>query len=362
MSNFYSLNLPKSLAESINYMGYKDPTEIQSKAIPIALQGKDIIGTAQTGTGKTAAFLIPIFVKLLESKESNALIIAPTRELALQISKVAADLMPMKINFATASLVGGASIFKQLQQLKAKPRIVIGTPGRINDHLTRKSLNLKHYNLLVLDEFDRMLDIGFSPQIKKIVDFLPEKRQTMMFSATLTPEIIKLSKKYLNNPETINVGSANTPARNIDQQIINTTINSKYDDLLSELSKRNGSIIIFVNTKRGAEKLSFKLNNDKQHTSSLHGDLPHRKRERVVNEFKAKGFRIMVATDIAARGLDIDHIKHVINYDLPRDAQDYVHRIGRTARAGADGAALNFLLPEDNKKWATIKSLMKQAS
>ncbi|WP_161791818.1 DEAD/DEAH box helicase [Candidatus Jidaibacter acanthamoebae] len=361
MSNFNTMNLSDSLLKSITRMGYTTPTPIQAETIPIALTGKDIIGTAQTGTGKTAAFLIPLFSKLMASRESHAIILAPTRELALQIMQVVESLMPQDGRFPTALLVGGADIGKQLRQLKAKPRLVVATPGRVNDHIKRRSINLKFFNLLVLDEFDRMLDIGFTPQIEKVISFMGENRQTLMFSATLTQQVIKLSKKYLTDPAVINAGTVNTPVKNIDQKMVNTTERNKYDDLLSELSKRDGSIIIFVSTKSGADKLSLKLNNDNQNTSPFHGDIPHRKRERVVKNFKSQDFRILVATDIAARGLDINHIRHVINYDLPRCPEDYIHRLGRTARAGAKGSAVSFIVPADGKKWTAIKRIMKQA-
>ena len=238
------------------------------------------------------------------------------------------------------------------------PRLIVGTPGRINDHLERGSLKLGNARFLVLDETDRMLDMGFGIQIERIIKHMPVERQTMMFSATLPSNIVKLSSKYLKDPQRITVGSNNAPIAKIDQELVHTSDADKYTQLMVQLKKREGSIIIFVKTKYGTEKLADKLNRADQKADAIHGDLQQRRRERVIQNFRDKKYRILVATDVAARGLDIPHIAHVINYDLPQAPEDYIHRIGRTARAGAEGAAVNLITPADNAKWRAIHRLI----
>ena len=355
MDKFSSLNITTFLQESLARMNLKTMTPIQSKAIPIALEGKDVIGSAQTGTGKTIAFLIPVLEKILKSEQEQALILTPTRELAAQVQGVIEDLVLKIKTIHSVLLIGGAPIFKQMQQLKKNPNIVIGTPGRINDLISRKKLNLKKVSMLVIDESDRMLDMGFSIQLDQIVEFLPKERQTLMFSATFSSAIINLSKKYLQDPQRITVDSSNAITTKIKQDIKYTNNSSKYNDLSNELDMREGSIIVFVNTKISAESLTKKLLQNKHNVSTLHGDVMHRKRERVIKNFRAKNFRIMIATDVASRGLDIPHVEHVINYDLPMSHEDYIHRIGRTGRADSSGSALNLLLPNDINKWKRIE-------
>lgn len=358
MDNFNSLNIPRDLKNSLAEMNLNIPTPIQAKTIPIALEGKDIIGSAQTGTGKTLAFLIPVLSKILHSDQEEALILTPTRELATQIQVVITNLLSKIPNLSSVLLIGGAPIFKQIQNLKRRPNIIVGTPGRVNDHLTRKSLSLKKISMLVVDESDKMLDMGFSIQLDEILKFLPAKRQILMFSATFSPEILKLSKKYLQEPERVSICSSNKIATKIKQDIKYTSNATKYNDLSNELDTREGSIIVFVNTKTIAESLSKKLLKYNHSVSTIHGDVIHRKRERVIKNFRAKNFRIMVATDIASRGLDISHVEHVINYDLPMSPEDYIHRIGRTGRAGNEGSALNLILPNELNKWKSIERLL----
>ncbi len=355
MNKFSSLNITTLLQESIIKMNLKIMTPIQSKSIPVILEGKDIIGSAQTGTGKTIAFLIPVLEKILRYDKEQALILAPTRELASQIQAVIKDLALKIKTINSVLLVGGAPIFKQMHKLKKNPNIIVGTPGRINDLINRKKLDLKKVNTLVIDESDRMLDMGFSIQLDQIVGFLPKERQTLMFSATFSPEILNLSKKYLQNPQKITVTSSNVVTPKIKQDIKYTNNSTKYNDLSNELDMREGSIIVFVNTKISAESLSKKLLQNNHSVSTLHGDVIHRKREKVIKNFRAKNFRIMIATDIASRGLDIPHVEHVINYDLPMSHEDYIHRIGRTGRADSRGSALNLLLPNDINKWKSIE-------
>jgi len=356
MTSFTSFGLRPSLNESLQRMGITVPTPIQEKAIPPGLEGADILASAQTGTGKTIAYLLPLITNLLNSSRSSALILAPTRELAAQIQETARALLGRE--FCTALLIGGDSMFKQLSTLKQHPRLIIGTPGRINDHLARGTLRLQETRFLVLDETDRMLDMGFTEALKKIVQHLPKERQTFMFSATMPPSIKTISLTYLTNPQHISVGSTTEPVLKIKQETLQTPANDKFPCLLKELNSREGSVIIFVKTKHGAERLAEKLSRQNHHASAIHGDLRQRKREEVIRNFRNLKKRIMVATDIAARGLDIPHIKHVINYDLPQCPEDYIHRIGRTGRAGMEGNALSLISPEDGHKWKLIHNLM----
>ena len=358
MSDFSQFGLPAQLNTALERMKYTTPTPIQLQAIPLALKGHDILGSAQTGTGKTAAFGIPLVAKILNNPRGNAIVLTPTRELAAQVMTVITGLLGQRSFVQAALLIGGDSMHKQTAQLKMRPRIIVGTPGRINDHLERGNLILHDTNYLVLDETDRMLDMGFGIQIDRIVKFLPATRQTLMFSATIPPEIVKMSAKYLKSPERIAVGSVNTPIVKIQQEIIHVNDSGKYDELNKQINARNGSIIVFVKTKRGADRLSERLNKQGSKTDTIHGDLHQRKREKVIQGFRDMKFRILVATDIAARGLDIPHIEHVINYDLPQCPEDYIHRIGRTGRNGSEGSAVCLISPDDGMKWRAIHRLL----
>lgn len=358
MTNFEALGLPESILGALSQINFTTPTPIQEQAIPPAMEGHDILGSAQTGTGKTAAFVLPMLSHLLNSENSMSLILLPTRELAQQVWEAANKMQNGADKIKSALLIGGDSMVKQLQQLKRNPRIIIGTPGRINDHLQRRSLKLADCDFLVLDETDRMLDMGFGIQLDQIARFLPATRQTLMFSATLPNDIVRLSKKYLNNPVRIAIGSVIEAAPKIKQELIKTNDGEKYGELMKQLKDRSGSVLIFVKTKHGADRLSKKLNKENQTADAIHGDLRQRSREKVIANFREQKYRILVATDIAARGLDIPHIEHVINYDLPQCPEDYIHRIGRTARAGAEGEAVNLLTPSDAGKWKAIYKLM----
>tara|TARA_X000000368_G_scaffold200278_1_gene158124 strand:- start:44 stop:997 length:954 start_codon:yes stop_codon:yes gene_type:complete len=247
---------------------------------------------------------------------------------------------------------------RQLKQLNKRARIIVGTPGRINDHLKRRSLNLSKISYLVLDETDRMLDMGFTPQIEAILKFIPKKHQTLLFSATLPNNILRISQKYLNNPERISVGSLVTPIEKIKQEVLQTTQEKKYDELINQLFERKGSILVFVKTKHGADKIVKKLKFDDYSAEAIHGNLRQSKRDRVIRGFRAGKNRILVATDVAARGLDIPLIQHVINFDLPQVPEDYIHRVGRTGRAGKDGSALTFLTNNDQRTWREIQKLI----
>ena len=358
MKNFNELDIENKLKNSIKYSNFITPTPIQSQAIPIALEGKDVLGTAQTGTGKTLAFTIPLINKLIINKNAMALIICPTRELASQVMGTISKLTLGDIRIGNALLIGGESMQKQLRQLNKRARIIVGTPGRINDHLKRKSLNLTRVNYLVLDETDRMLDMGFTPQIEIILKFIPKEHQTLLFSATLPSNILKISEKYLRKPERISVGSVSTPIEKIKQETFQITPDKKYHELINQLVERQGSILVFVKTKHGADKIVKRLKYDAHSAEAIHGNLRQSKRDRVIRGFRSGKSRILVATDVAARGLDIPLIQHVINYDLPQVPEDYIHRVGRTGRAGKEGSALTFLTNNDRSMWREIQKLI----
>ena len=358
MENFKLLKIEDSLKNSLEKMKFTKPTPIQAMAIPVALEGKDILGTAQTGTGKTLAFSVPLVNKLILDKNAFALVMCPTRELATQVMAAIKSIISDKINIKTALLIGGEAMQKQLRQLGNRSRIIVGTPGRINDHLKRKSLNLSATKYLVLDETDRMLDMGFTPQIELILKFVPKDHQTLLFSATLPQNIVRISERYLNKPQRISTGSTSVPIAKIKQETLQVFKENKYDQLVDQFIARKGSILVFVKTKRGADKMVKRLKEEGHSADAIHGDLRQSKRDRVITSFRKGLKRILIATDVAARGLDIPLIQHVINYDLPQVPEDYVHRIGRTARAGTEGSALTFLTPDDRSMWNEISKLI----
>jgi len=355
---FSDFQIENKLKKSIDLAEFKLATPIQSQSIPLGLTGRDILGTAQTGTGKTLAFTIPMINKLIKDKNAMAIIVCPTRELATQVMATVLKLNVREIGIGNALLIGGESMQKQLRKLGKRARIIIGTPGRINDHLERKSLNLSKVNYLVLDETDRMLDMGFTPQIERILEFVPKDHQTLLFSATLPDNILRISQRYLNNPERISVGSLSTPIAKIKQETLQINQDKKYHELINQLVARSGSILVFVKTKHGADKIVKRLKYDGHKADAIHGNLRQSKRDRVINGFRNGNIRILIATDVAARGLDIPLIQHVINHDLPQVPEDYIHRIGRTGRAGKEGSALTFLTPNDRIMWNSINKLI----
>ena len=358
MNNFESLNLSENLNLALAKMNFSKPTPVQAQTIPFALQSKDILGSAQTGTGKTAAFCIPMVDILSKNENMTALIMTPTRELARQVLDVVNQLIGYENSLRTACLIGGEAMGKQLNQLRKGPRIIVGTPGRINDHLERETLDLMDCGYLVLDETDRMLDMGFGVQIDQTLQYMPSERQTLLFSATLPSKIMQLSKKYLHNPERIAIESDEVLLTNIAHETLNIDHNKKYVELLNQLSQRDGSVLIFAKTKHGTQRMAKNLTNDGFKADALNGNLNQNKRDKVMSGFRNKKFKVLVATDIASRGLDVDHIEHVINYDLPQVAEDYVHRIGRTGRAGSKGSAICFISPEEQPLWDQIDYLL----
>lgn len=368
MSNFRELNTPESLVLSLERMKITIPTPIQVLAIPPALEGKDILASAQTGTGKTIAFLVPLISKLMNNPESTALVIAPTRELAIQVRDAAVQIMGRSTSIHTALLIGGDPMPKQFMQLRRKPRIIVGTPGRITDHLYRNTITLEKTSFVVIDEMDRMLDIGLREQLDDIRSHLPQTCQTLMFSATMPAHILTISQEYLKDPARLSVGATNQAAPKIEQKVVHTNMVEKFDHLIKELEAHEGSVIIFVRTKRGAAQLAEKLNrtiitdNNKMVADAIHGDLRQSKRERVLLTFRNGKYRILVATDVAARGLDVPHVKKVINWELPENAEDFLHRIGRTGRAGAEGYAVSFVTPDQRRKLDDINRFINPAA
>ncbi len=358
MQNFQELKLNPSLNASLIKMKFDTPTPIQIKSIPLILEKKDILASAQTGTGKTAAFCIPMIELIAQKKTKKAIILVPTRELAKQVNDVIEKLLFQQSIIKSVCLVGGEPMNKQLKRLKSGPQIIVGTPGRVNDHLKRKSLILHHVDLLILDEMDRMLDMGFSIQIDEIIKFLPKEKQTLMFSATIAPSIERLSTKYLNNAERVSVAPPNATVVTIKQEVVQVRQEDKYNTLVEHVRKNTGSTLVFMKTKHNAKKLAKNLSKEGFESDSLHGNLRQNKRNQVIAKFRANKIHVLVATDIAARGLDIPHIEHVINYDLTQQAEDFIQRMGRTVRAGALGTAWSYVTPNDKKKWREIEKIL----
>ncbi len=358
MQNFQELQLNHSLNASLIKMKFDIPTPVQIKTIPLVLEKKDILASAQTGTGKTAAFCIPMIELIALKKTKRAIILVPTRELAKQVNDVIEKLLFQQSAIRSICLVGGEPMKRQLKYLKTNPQIIVGTPGRVNDHVQRKSLVLSNIDLLILDEMDRMLDMGFSIQIDEIIKFLPKDKQTLMFSATIPPSIERLAAKYLHNPERVSVAPPNATVVTIKQEVVQLRQDDKYNTLVEHVKRNTGSTLVFMKTKHNAKKLAKNLLKEGFEADSLHGNLRQNKRNQVIAKFRANKIHVLVATDIAARGLDIPHIEHVINYDLPQQAEDFIHRMGRTGRAGASGTAWSYVTPSDKRKWNEIEKIL----
>ncbi len=342
-NKFSDFLIHDKIKNTIAVKGFETPTPIQDKAIPEVLKGSDVVGIANTGTGKTAAFLIPLLNKVIHNNREKVLIIVPTRELAIQIDD---DLKTLSrgLNIFGVVCVGGMNIGPQMAKLRYGYNFIIGTPGRLKDLITRKKINLAQFNSVVLDEADRMLDMGFIGDMRYVMSLMPKNRQTLFFSATMSPEIQKLIGEFLNNPIQISVKKRDT-AKNVDQDVVSICRDQNKIDILHELLNKNDfcKVLIFGRTKRGVEKLSRDLVKRGFKVDSIHGDKNHSKRQRALNGFKKDEISILVATDVAARGLDIPDVSHVINYDIPETHDDYVHRIGRTGRGNKKGKALTFV-------------------
>ena len=350
--------LPEFLQTALKRMLITLPTPIQERALPPALTGQDVLGTAPTGTGKTLAFLLPLVVRLTQNSNENALVLSPTRELAQQ---TLTELEKLTDVLPAALIIGGDNIHKQYAALRRRPRVIIATPGRLLDHVGRKSVDLSKTHFLVLDETDCMLDMGFIDDMQRIVSVLPMPRQTLLFSATLPKEIVQLSGEFLVRPVRAQVGEVTSAAQGVLQEIVYVTVHEKLSQLLHELNTRAGAVLIFVKTKHGAERLTKELKRYGQKASALHGELRQNRRRQILEFFRSGTVRVLVATDLAARGLDVPHIAHVINYDLPQCPEDYIHRIGRTGRAGSVGSAISFI-SDDGSKWREICRVIKFAT
>ena len=357
-SGFSGLGIAPSLMEALARLNYQTPTPIQRQAIPVALQGKDLVGVAQTGTGKTLAFGIPL-IQRLNQVQGVGLIILPTRELAIQVDE-ALNRLGSKFGLRTAVLIGGTPIRPQIQALNRNPHIIIATPGRLNDHLQQKTASLRNVKIVVLDEADRMLDMGFAPQIKRIFQELPAQRQTMLFSATLPPEIMKMATSFLKLPIRIEVAPTGSIAEHLTQEIF---IISKLDKtrLVDKLLEQYlGATLIFTRTKYGAKKLALAIKDMGHSTTEIHSNRSLLQRKDAMAGFKSGKYRVLIATDIASRGIDVTGIELVINYDLPTNTEDYIHRIGRTARAGVSGHAISLVMPDQRRELRDIERLIRK--
>ncbi len=356
-NSFYGLNIAPKILEVLDKMRFTSPTPIQHKAIPVAIEGRDIIGVAQTGTGKTLAFAIPVIQRLSQTK-GRCMVLVPTRELALQVDETFMKLAPL-FGVRTAVLIGGASMQNQLQALRRNPRILIATPGRLVDHMNQRTIMLADVKILVLDEADRMLDMGFLPQIERILRYIPRDRQTMLFSATIPQEIVKIAAAHMKLPISVEVAPSGTMAEGIVQELFIVKRDFKKQLLTKILNQYHGSVLLFSRTKIGASKITRLVKNMGHKVAEIHSDRSLNQRREALEGFKVGKYRILVATDIAARGIDVTGIELVINYDLPEDAENYVHRIGRTARAGCEGRAISFATPEQGEDVRNIEKLIK---
>ncbi len=364
---FSELELIEPILKALEDKSYTNPTPIQAKAIPLVLKRKDILGCAQTGTGKTAAFAIPI-IQLIQKKEGNrkgkplmrALIITPTRELAIQIDEnIKAYSKYTKLRHTV--IFGGVKQHSQVEQLKRGVHILVATPGRLLDLFSQGYINFNDIKLFVLDEADRMLDMGFIHDIRKLLKLLPEQRQSLFFSATMPNNIVELSRKILKNPVKIEVTPVSSTAETIQQHLYYTNRTAKKDLLLHILRNDDiDQVLLFSRTKRGADRIARNLSKKKVDAAAIHGDKSQNQRQKALKNFKSGDLRVLVATDIAARGIDIDKLRYVINYDIPNIAETYVHRIGRTGRAGEDGIAISLCEPEENVYVRDIEKLIKQ--
>jgi len=363
--DFSQLGLAPAQLSACKSLGYNEPTPIQRQAIPVILSGRDVIGCAETGTGKTAAFFLPIIQKLSERSRPGlrVLVLAPTRELALQIQKNYGELNHAKTNRSVIA-IGGANIRTQISELRKGACVLIATPGRLLDLTERGSVNLSTIEVLVLDEADRMLDMGFLPAIRRVLSMLPTKRQTLLFSATMSANIEQLARSTMKEPKLIEVNTRGQAATMVEQTAYHVEQHSKTALLLELLEKEREPferVLVFTRTRRGAERLSHILKARDHSVNRIHADRSQPQREAALREFSDGSTRVLVATDIAARGLDVDSVSHVINYDVPAAPEDYVHRVGRTGRAGNQGKAITIVAPVDELSMRAIERLTGQA-
>jgi ATP-dependent RNA helicase RhlE len=361
--NFSKLGLHPALERRCEALGYTEPTQIQRQAIPLILSGSDLIGCAETGTGKTAAFLLPIIQKIYTAPGDGvrALILAPTRELASQIA-TNLQALESKGRVRSATLIGGASMGRQLEGLRRATPVVIATPGRLLDHLERGSIDLSKVEMFVIDEADRMLDMGFWPAINDVIAKLPARRQTLLFSATMSPFIEKLARSTMKQPMIIEVGPRGRAAEMVDQSAYPVATESKTALLLHLLEREQyRRVLVFTRTRRGAERLSHILAAREHRVDRIHADRTQSQREAALRGFKEGRYRVLIATDIASRGIDVEAVSHVINYDVPEAPEDYIHRIGRTGRAGNPGRAVTLITPIEELSMSAIERFTGQA-
>jgi ATP-dependent RNA helicase RhlE len=351
MQSFTELPISAYMKERLAHARFSTPTPVQAAAIPQALEGKDVLATAQTGTGKTLAFLIPVIEQLLKSKTPGiaALVLVPTRELAMQVVAVFNTLRGSQL-VPAALVVGGLSEGAQLQAIRKGARVIVATPGRLEDYLDRKLFNFNSLRILVLDEADRMLDMGFLPAIKRIASVLPKERQTMCFSATMEASVAHLVKDYLKNPARLAFGSILKPSENVRMQAFEVPVDRKQETLQRLLAKETGRCLVFSRTKRGTERITKSLNNNGFSAAMIHGDRSQSQRNAALAGFQQGRFRVLVATDLASRGIHVQDIVHVINYDLPDMAENFIHRVGRTGRAGGHGVATTLFSREQRSE------------
>ncbi len=350
---FQALGLPPSILNTLDQLGFDTPTPIQNAAIPLVLDGCDVIGIAQTGTGKTLAFGLPIVARLMPGE--MALVLAPTRELALQIEETF-----RQIGATTALLIGGAPIRPQVSKLHLRPDVVVATPGRLLDHVGQRNIDLRAATVVVLDEADRMLDMGFAPDIRRILDQTLDDRQTLLFSATMPPEIEALAKRYLYQPERVEFEGEGTAAELVRHELVVVNRNDKSDMLYDLLRDHRGSVLVFSRTKHGAHELARTVRGFGHTVAELHSDRSLEQRQMALKGFKNGAYRVLVATDIAARGIDVKDIELVVNFDVPTKPEDYVHRIGRTGRAGVKGLAITLATPEQHRDVTNIEKLIHE--
>lgn len=359
-NGFFGLGIAPGILEILAKHHFITPTPIQVQSLPITLEGKDMMGIAQTGTGKTLAFGIPLIQRAIQNQNELGFVIAPTRELAQQINETIRKIgSPLGIK--TAMLIGGESITHQIRDLRRNPHIVIGTPGRIIDHIERRTVQLGKVAILVLDEADRMLDMGFAPQLKRILTILPHKRQTMLFSATMPEQIIKIARDYLRLPIRVEIAKSGTTATGVTQELFFVAQEEKPRLLEKLLQEYKGSVLVFSRTKYSTRKIASLIRALGHSASEIHSNRSLNQRREALEGFKTGRYRVLAATDIAARGIDVSNIELVLNYDLPEAAEDYVHRIGRTARAGVTGHAISFARPNQSGDVRSIERLIKKA-
>lgn len=360
-TTFADLQIHPSVLQAVKDVGYESPSPIQAATIPAMLAGSDVVGLAQTGTGKTAAFAIPILSKIdTSSRTTQALVLAPTRELALQVAE-AFSRYGAHLNVNVLPVYGGSSYGPQLAGLRRGAHIVVGTPGRVIDHLEKGTLDVSHLDYMVLDEADEMLQMGFAEDVERILADTPEYKQVALFSATMPPAIKKITAKYLHDPVEVTVKSKTQTAENITQRYIQVSYPRKMDALTRLLEVEQGdAMIVFVRTKQATEEVAEKLKARGFAAAAINGDIPQAVRERTINALKDGSIDILVATDVAARGLDVERISHVVNFDIPHDPESYVHRIGRTGRAGRSGTALLFVTPRERHLLGAIERVTRQ--